>query len=100
MRCLFCLEEREPSVEHVFPDAIGGTLVIDRVCKPCNDWLGANVDVLLTNHKAILAKRAQFGLGERSGKAVNPWKRVFGDGSLASDPELKIQLAPRCGDRP
>ena len=25
MRCIFCLNEREPSIEHIFPDAIGGT---------------------------------------------------------------------------
>jgi hypothetical protein len=58
MRCFFCLEEREPTEEHVFPHAIGGTLTIDRVCKPCNDFLGAKVDVLLTNHELILIKRA------------------------------------------
>jgi hypothetical protein len=94
MRCIFCLKEREPSEEHVFPAAIGGTLIIDRVCKPCNDHLGSNVDVLLTDHKAILLRRAEFGMGERSGKDIDPWKRVFGDGSLASNPELKIHLAP------
>jgi hypothetical protein len=49
--------------------------------------------VLLTDHKAILLKRAEFGMGERSGKDIDPWKRVFGDGSLASNPELKIHLA-------
>lgn len=93
MRCIFCLNEREPSEEHVFPAAIGGTLIIDRVCKPCNDRLGSNVDVLLTDHKTILLRRAEFGMGERSGKDIDPWKRVFGDGSLASNPELKIHLA-------
>jgi hypothetical protein len=94
MRCIFCLKEREPSDEHVFPAAIGGELIIDRVCKPCNDFLGAKVDVLLTDHKAILLKRVEFGMGDRSGKDIDPWKRVFGDGRLASNPELKIHLAP------
>ena len=94
MRCIFCLKEREPSDEHVFPAAIGGALIIKSVCKPCNDFLGAKVDVLLTHHKAILLKRAEFGMGERSGKDIDPWARVFGDGSLASNPEVKIHLAP------
>ena len=93
MRCIFCLKEREPTEEHVFPEAIGGTRTIYRVCKPCNDFLGAKVDVLLTDHKAILLKRAEFGMGERSGRDIDPWRRVFGDGSLASNPELKIHLA-------
>src|ERR1039457_2774643 len=30
MRCIFCLKDRQPSSEHVFPEAIGGTLTIDR----------------------------------------------------------------------
>ena len=30
MRCFFCLEEKEPSLEHVFPEAIGGTLKTGR----------------------------------------------------------------------
>jgi len=49
--------------------------------------------VLLTDHKAILLKRAEFGMGDRSGKDIDPWKRVFRDGSLASNPDLKIYLA-------
>jgi HNH endonuclease len=94
MRCIFCLNEREPSDEHVFPAAIGGALIIGRVCKLCNDFLGAKVDVLLTDHKAILLKRAEFGMGDRSGKDIDPWGRVFGDGSLASNPEVQIHLVP------
>jgi hypothetical protein len=91
MRCIFCLEEREPSVEHVFPDAIGGTLTIDRVCKPCNDWLGANVDVLLTDHFAILAKRNQLGIANRNGKTPT-WHDVFGLATMANDPAQSVKI--------
>jgi HNH endonuclease len=90
MRCFFCLEERKPTEERVFPHAIGGTLTIDRVCKPCNDFWGAKVDVLLTNHELILIKRAEFGMIDRSGKATDP----FGVGTLASEPEKRIELVP------
>jgi hypothetical protein len=92
MRCFFCLEEREPTEEHVFPEAIGGTLTIGRVCKPCNDFLGAKVDVLLTNHDLILIKRAEFGMVNRAGKVVNPLNRFLGVGSLANDSEKRIRL--------
>lgn len=91
MQCIFCLQEREPSVEHVYPDAIGGTLIIDRVCKPCNDWLGTNVDVLLTDHVAILAKRNQLGIPNRSGKAPT-WHDVFGLGAMANDPNQRVKI--------
>jgi HNH endonuclease len=94
MRCFFCLEEREPTEEHVFPRAIGGTLTIDRVCKPCNDFLGAKVDVLLTNHELILIKRAEFGMIDRSGKVIDPLRKMFGVGTLANDPEKRIELVP------
>jgi hypothetical protein len=59
---LACLSEREPSEEHVFPAAIGGTLVIDRVCKPCNDRLGANVDVLTLVLTFPRPAKYRFGL--------------------------------------
>ena len=36
MRCIFCDQERPGSEEHVFPLAISGRLITDRVCKPCN----------------------------------------------------------------
>lgn len=94
MRCFFCLEEREPTEEHVFPDAIGGKLTIDRVCKACNDFLGANVDVLLTNHELILIKRAEFGMIDRAGRAIDPMRKMFGVGKLAHEPEKRIQLVP------
>jgi hypothetical protein len=65
MKCIFCLNEREPSVEHVFPDAIGGTWTTDRVCKPCNDWLGSNVDVELTDYSGTLMKRSLLAIKKR-----------------------------------
>ena len=94
MRCFFCLEEREPTEEHVFPEAIGGTLTINRVCKPCNDFLGAKVDVLLTNHHHFLINRAKFGMTDRAGKAIDTLKEMFSVGTLASDPEKRIRLLP------
>jgi HNH endonuclease len=94
MRCFCWLEEREPTEEHVFPEAIGGTLTIGRVCKPCNDFLGAKVDVLLTNHDLILIKRAEFGMIDRTGKVVNPLNKFLGVGNLANDSEKRIRLCP------
>jgi hypothetical protein len=69
-------------------------LTIDRVCKPCNDFWGAKVDVLLTNHELILIKRAEFGMIDRTGKAIDPLRKMLGVGTLANDPEKRIQLLP------
>jgi hypothetical protein len=91
MRCIFCLEEREPSVEHVFPDAIGGTLVIDRVCKTCNDWLGSNVDVLLTDHTLVMVKRNHLNITNRNGNTPT-FDDIFGFATMANHPKQRVKM--------
>jgi hypothetical protein len=93
MQCFFCLYDKEPSVEHVFPEAIGGTITTDRVCEPCNSFLGREVDVRLTDHPAILIKRQQLGMATSAGKPVNAFQKLLFQGTLATDPEKRIQLA-------
>ena len=94
MICIFCLKDRTPSQEHVFPSAIGGKLEINRVCLPCNNWLGSNVDALLTDHDLIMLTRANLGMRDSKGNVINPWTKVFQTGNLANDPEQKVKLVP------
>jgi hypothetical protein len=91
VRCFFCLEEKEPSIEHVFPGAIGGTLKTNRVCTACNSFLGQQVDVRLTDHPAILMKRHELGMTTSAGNAVDATKKLFAQGALAADPQKRIQ---------
>jgi hypothetical protein len=91
MRCFFCLEEKAPSIEHVFPGAIGGTFKTDRVCTDCNSFLGKEVDVRLTDHPAVLMKRSEFGMTTSAGKPVDPMGKLLSQGTLAADPERRIQ---------
>ena len=91
MRCIICLNERDGSLEHVFPDAMGGTLTIDRVCQPCNSLLGATVDVLLTDHALILLKRNQLGIANRTGNTPT-LHRAFGLGSMDNDPDQRVRI--------
>ncbi|NNM56234.1 HNH endonuclease [Acidocella sp.] len=67
MLCIFCSEERPPSLEHVFPLAIGGTITTDRVCEPCNSMLGTRVDAALSDFFPIRTRRAQLRLAGNSG---------------------------------
>ena len=92
MRCFFCLKEKEPSLEHVFPEAIGGTLTTDRLCRVCNSTLGSEVDVRLTDHPAILVKRQECGMATSAGKPVDAFRSLLYQGTLATDPEKRIQL--------
>ena len=39
-RCVLCALEGPLTEEHVIPQAIGGSLTCDFLCKPCNDRLG------------------------------------------------------------
>jgi len=76
MRCTFCFEERPPSLEHVFPLAIGGTIETDRVCRVCNSTLGTRVDAALSDFLPIRTRRAKLGLVGNAG--VSPISQLVG----------------------
>src|SRR2546421_12555497 len=90
MRCIFCLEERPPSEEHVFADALGGVLTTDRVCAECNSYLGTKVDAPLIDSPRVLMRRWTLKIKGRAGKLPDPL-RQFGTGVLAADPTQKIR---------
>jgi len=91
MKCIFCLEERSPSEEHVFPLAIGGCLVTNRVCKVCNDMLGHKVDAGLSDNLLIRLRRAQLGLAGNSGKPPPLHEILLGKHPLVNDPEHYVR---------
>lgn len=72
MHCLVCTQDGEPTDEHIFPDAIGGSLILKDVCKNCNDYLGRVVDCKLTDHFLVQVQRYMFGVRNRSGRLPNP----------------------------
>ena len=43
-RCILCLEEMSLSREHIIPDALGGILTCQFLCKDCNSYLGSSVE--------------------------------------------------------
>ncbi|MBK5275628.1 MAG: HNH endonuclease [Desulfuromonadales bacterium] len=89
--CIFCGKNEdmtEYADEHVFPDAIGGLLILkDRVCKPCNDKLGHSVDTHLVNHGLVSFMRLIYGLKGKSGKVPNPLEK----GVLSNDPSQQVR---------
>ena len=89
-KCIFCLESKPKSVEHVFPETIGGTLLIESVCADCNSWLGTNVDAALVDHPLILMARAQLRLPKKDGGLPDVIKKVFNIGSLRDDPNQQV----------
>jgi hypothetical protein len=79
IRCIFCLEERIGTDEHVFPFAIGGCLKTKRVCACCNAKLGSRIDAALIDHSLILLRRAELGIAGESGKVPDAFRHMFGD---------------------
>src|ERR1019366_8089269 len=97
MNCIFCLQEKPPSEEHVFPEAIGGTLVIDRFCKDCNSDLGTRADSALSNHPLIAIARSQLNLPGKRGGVPDPFRDVFRIGTLVDDPDQRVRLSQPTG---
>lgn len=74
--------------EHVFPEALGGTLVTRRVCTACNSWLGQKADGPLVNSPIMQLARMAYQI---SGKSGVP-NAFAGDARLADDPAQKVQI--------
>ena len=83
MRCIFCSNERPPSLEHVFPLAIGGHITTDRVCKECNSTLGSRVDAALCDFLSIRRRRAELGLAGNASVPPGQFELLEGVVSLA-----------------
>jgi HNH endonuclease len=82
MLCIFCLKEARRSEEHVFPEAIGGALTIDRVCKKCNDLLNKLADRDLIQYPTVRALRAHLGIPDKRGNTLDPFADIWGPGTI------------------
>lgn len=51
--CITCLEERKLSLEHIFPDALGGALTCRFLCEDCNSLFGHSIDASAKSDPSI-----------------------------------------------
>jgi hypothetical protein len=77
--CPICHRPGQPTEEHIFQSAIGGSVVLPDLCKNCNDYLGQAVDCKLTDHFLIVVKRFMLGVRNRYGKLPNPLAGTYPD---------------------
>lgn len=91
MQCIFCLQERPPSSEHVFPLAMGGTVKTDRVCKECNSTLGARVDAALSDFLPVRMHRARLGITTHSDRAPGWYKPFLGQAKLVGEKPGRLE---------
>jgi hypothetical protein len=90
MRCIFCLEEKCESEEHVFPLGIGGCLTSSRVCVSCNSKIGSSIDAPLIDHSLIILRRAALGIAGR-GDVPNAFLHLFENAVLAGDVSRRLR---------
>lgn len=61
--CLFCRDqiESQKKGEHLIPDALGGWLKTEHVCRTCNSRFGSTVDIVV-NDRLMILLRQEVGL--------------------------------------
>ena len=75
IKCIFCLKNKKASLEHIFPDSLGGLLTTNDVCKECNDYMGRVVDSPLINNFLMEIIRLTYKLQGKGGKVPNPFAK-------------------------
>ena len=93
MLCIFCLEDRPSTLEHVFPLAIGGTITTDRVCGDCNSILGTRVDGALSDFFPIRMRRARLGLAGNSGTPPMWYELLEGESSVIGQAASRVRVS-------
>jgi hypothetical protein len=92
MLCIFCFEERAPSLEHVLPLAIGGTITTDRVCQECNSALGTRVDAALSDFLPMRMRRAKLGLAGNKGAPPASYEIFLGEAKVIGQAADRVQI--------
>ena len=92
IRCIFCLLKKPGTEEHIFPFAIGGRLITDRVCGKCNSELGSRIDAASIDSFMVYNRRADLGLVGSSGKEPVQHEIFLRGGTLASDPKQRVKV--------
>lgn len=94
MKCIFCLQEKEPSNEHVIPDSIGGTIRIKEVCRNCNSELSRQVDDPFSKNPLIQLARYCHSLGGKRDIIPFPFRHLTSEAGekISLDEELNPHL--------
>jgi hypothetical protein len=76
--CVLCLSNEYPlTVEHIFPEAIGGRIQFPILCAKCNSDVGRKIDAPFLNQKNIQLARLTFGIAGKSGQLPQPFSENY-----------------------
>ncbi|MCX7000930.1 MAG: HNH endonuclease [Candidatus Sumerlaeota bacterium] len=95
--CIYCLQEKEMTLEHIIPKSIGGALTIDAVCKECNSKIGTEIEGKFIDSVLMKLPRFVEKIPGKSGKIPNPFDEVgeTQDGTRINlDDDLKPYIFP------
>lgn len=92
MTCIICRTEKTSSPEHVIPRALGGSFVIHRVCRDCNNGLGA-VDRGLIEHHASVERRVSLQLEGNRGTVPDPVAEAIRRPIATNIPNVNVRLS-------
>lgn len=92
--CILCMQRKQMTEEHIFPESIGGTVTFFKLCKQCNSYLGEKVDANLCNAWPIARARLHFGITGKQ-KTVRLHKRNV---TLSSGDKVRMVPDIRTGE--
>jgi hypothetical protein len=85
--CIFCMENKILTEEHVVPDCVGGGLKADILCKNCNEMAGSKIDGPFVNTFFVQLPRLIYQIPGKRGYIPNPFGTIAeitgSDGSKA-----------------
>lgn len=90
--CIFCLTNSDLTKEHIIPDSLGGSLVINAVCKACNSKIGSDIDAPFINSIISQLPRYLYNIKGKAGHIPNPFSG-FGT-AVCEDEEIEVRLSP------
>ena len=97
-KCIFCLEEKELTKEHIVPESIGGSLEIEAVCADCNSTIGTKAEGAFINSLLMSLPRFFNKIPGKSGDIPNPFAKVgiTSDGfKVRADENLNPHILPQ-----
>ena len=100
-RCILCLEEASLSAEHLIPDALGGVLTCDFLCKDCNSSLGSSFEAQARKDPDIQVARhkLQGQMSEELAEKLYEGQPVLIHGSGGQEPGKIRKGEPRVNHR-
>ena len=89
-KCIICEKiknNKDFNKEHIIPEAIGGSLTIDTVCKECNGKLGNEIDSKIINDFLIKGQIVENEIKNKKNKE----KVLFEKLTSNKNPQIKLR---------